>query len=71
MSEGSVFVRGDGRCCAKYTDARGKTKYLYGKSNPEVRKKLRQALKDRDEGITPGDGKVTVAAFLDLWLGPV
>jgi len=68
MSEGSVFARADGRACAKYTDAKGKTRYLYGKSKPEVRRKLRQALKDRDEGVTPGDGKVTVAAFLDLWL---
>jgi integrase len=68
MSEGSVFVREDGRACAKYTDAKGKTRYLYGKSKPEVRRKLRQALKDKDEGITPGDGEVTVGAFLDLWL---
>jgi integrase len=68
MSEGSVFVRGDGRVCGKYTDANGKTRYLYGKNKTEVSRKLRQALKDRDEGITPGDGKVTVAAFLELWL---
>jgi hypothetical protein len=53
LSEGSVFVRADGRTCAKYTDAKGKTRYLYAKTKPEVRRKLRQALRDRDEGIIP------------------
>src|SRR5829696_8446546 len=47
MSEGSVFVRGsDGRACATYKDARGKTRYLYAKTKPEVRRKLRQALRE-------------------------
>jgi integrase len=65
MSEGSVFVRGsDGRACATYKDARGKTRYLYAKTKPEVRRKLRQALKDRDEGIIP-PSKMTVGALLD------
>ena len=68
MSEGSVFVRGsDGRACAVYKDAKGKTRYLYAKTKPEVRRKLRQALKDRDEGIIP-PSKMTVGSLLDEWL---
>jgi integrase-like protein len=68
MSEGSVFVRGsDGRACATYKDAQGKTRYLYAKTKAEVRRKLRQALKDRDDGIVPAP-KMTVGALLDEFL---
>ena len=66
MSEGSVFQRADGRWAAKYRDASGKWRYLYRKSKGEARKALRQALKDRDEGVSPTS--VTVGAFLDSWL---
>jgi hypothetical protein len=52
-AEGSVYQRKDGRWVAQYKDARGKTRYLYRKSKGEARKALRQALKDRDEGIIP------------------
>jgi uncharacterized protein YcgL (UPF0745 family) len=47
VSEGSVFVRGDGRVCAVYKDAKGQTRYLYAKTKTEVRRKLRQALSQR------------------------
>ncbi len=60
-------MRGDGRVCAVYKDARGKTKYLYAKTKKEVRRKLRQALKDRDEGIIP-PSKMTIGNLLDEWL---
>lgn len=66
MSEGSVFQRADGRWAAKYRDASGKWRYLYRKSKGEARKALRQALKDRDEGVSPTS--ITVGAFLDSWL---
>ena len=39
MSEGSVFMRGDGRVCAVYKDAKGKTHYLYAKTKPETRRR--------------------------------
>jgi hypothetical protein len=68
MSEGSVFVRGsDGRACATYKDARGKTRYLYARTKPEVRRKLRQALRDRDDGFIP-PFRMSVAALLEEWL---
>ncbi len=40
--------------------------HLYRKSKGEARKALRQALKDRDEGVSPTS--ITVGAFLDSWL---
>jgi integrase len=66
VSEGSVFQRSDGRWVAKYRDAEGKWRYIYRKSKTEARQALRQALKDRDEGISPNS--LTVGAFLDSWL---
>ncbi len=69
MSEGSVYQRRDGRWVAKYKDARGTWRYIYRKTKAEARQALRQALKDRDEGISPN--KITVSAFLDSWLEEV
>jgi integrase len=66
VSEGSVFQRADGRWAAKYRDASGKWRYLYRKNKGEARKALRQALKDRDEGVSPTT--ITVGAYLDSWL---
>jgi integrase len=68
VSEGSVFVRGsDGRACAVYRDTKGKTRYLYAKTKTEVRRKVRQALRDRDEGIIP-PSKMNVGNLLAEWL---
>jgi hypothetical protein len=53
VSEGSVFQRKDGHWCAKYEDAKGKTRYLYRKMKAEAKQALRQALRDRNEGIVP------------------
>jgi integrase len=66
VSEGSVFQRADGRWAAKYKDAEGTWRYVYRKSKAEAKRALRQALKDRDEGISPN--KMTVAAYLGSWL---
>ena len=65
MSEGSVFQRADGRWVAKYKDAKGMWRYIYRKCKGEAKQALRQALKDRDDGISPN--KMTVAAYLDSW----
>ena len=67
MSEGSVFRRKDGRYVGKWKDATGKWCYLYRTSKGEARKALRQALKDRDEGIIPAS-KTTLNGLLDSWL---
>jgi hypothetical protein len=67
MSEGSVFQRKDGKWCAKWKNATGKWRYLYRSSEAEAKRALRQALKDRDEGIIP-PSKMSVGNLLDLWL---
>jgi integrase len=66
-TEGSVYQRKDGRWVAQYTDAKGKTRYLYRKTKTEAKKALRQALKDRDDNYVPAD-KITVGMYLDEWM---
>ncbi|MDP9457946.1 MAG: hypothetical protein CYG60_01700 [Actinobacteria bacterium] len=65
-TESSVFKRKDGKWCAKHKDASGKWKYLYRKTKGEAREALREALKDREDGIDPSD--LTVNAALEAWL---
>jgi hypothetical protein len=62
-----VFQRKDGRWCGKWEDSKGKTRYLYRKSKSEAKQALRQALKDRDDGIIPAS-RMTVGNLLDQWL---
>ena len=66
MSEGSVYQRKDGRWVVKWKDINGKWRYLYRKSKTKARLALRQALKDRDEGIVPAS-KMTLNDLLDSW----
>jgi len=67
MTDGSVFQRKDGRWCAKYQDARGKTRYLYRRTKAEAKTALRAALADRDNSIVP-PSKVTVGVVVEGWL---
>ena len=67
MSEGSVFRRKDGKWCGKYRDASGKWRYLYRKSKTETKQALREALRDRDDNITPAE-KMTLHDALQQWL---
>lgn len=64
VSEGSIYQRKDGRWCAQYRDAKDKTRYLYRKTKAEVKKALREALKDRDDGFVPAD-RLTVGLYID------
>lgn len=69
--EGSIYKRRDGRWCGKYTDAYGKTRYVYGKTKTEVRVKLTKAIADKDTGIVYDAGTLTVGKFFDRWLDSI
>jgi hypothetical protein len=58
VGEGSVFQRKDGRWCAKYEDAKGKTRYIYRKTKGEAKQALRHALKDRDNSATFAERRI-------------
>lgn len=71
---GSIRQRPDGRWEARYTVGRdpgtGKQvqKSVYGDTEREVRKKLTQATAAIDEGTYMEPSKLTVGAWLDIWL---
>jgi integrase len=70
VSEGSVFQRKDGRWVGKWKDANGKWRYLYRQSKAKAKQALREALRDRDEGIVPAS-KMSVGKLLDSWLDDI
>jgi len=69
--EGSIGQRSDGRWQARYVFYEGgirRRKTIYGRTREQVAKALRAALEDRDVGVVPVDGRLTVGGFLRLWL---
>jgi integrase len=69
--DGSVYWSKDGRCIGEYNDAKGKRRYVSGKTKAEVRAKLRKALADQEEGIACDCENLTVGLYLDRWLDSV
>lgn len=71
---GTIRKRSDGRWEARFTTGRdpgtGKQiqKSVYGATQSEVRKKLQQATTSIDEGVYIQPSKLTVAAWLDIWV---
>jgi integrase len=51
------------------TPAGRKRKVLYAKSQAEARRKLTEALANRDKGITYDSENLTVGEYLERWLG--
>ena len=74
QGSGSIRQRKDGTWEARYTVGRdpgtGKQiqKSAYGKTQADVRKKLQQAAVDIENGVYAEPSKMTLAAWLDIWL---
>ncbi|WP_222272458.1 tyrosine-type recombinase/integrase [Modestobacter marinus] len=70
--EGSIFRRKDGTWSAElsYRDDYGslKRRTVYGKTQAEVRTKLRDARERAESGAPVKDASMTVAAWLDEWI---
>lgn len=66
---GSVYQRKDGRWMGEYTDADGKRRYVSGKNKNEVKAKLKEAIKNAEEGITPQN--ILFGDYLDQWLDSI
>ena len=65
--EGSIYQRKDGRWVAKYRDeAMAKPQYLYGSTEAEVRRKLRDWKKQMARGLTACK-KVFFRDYADNW----
>jgi len=71
---GTIRQRSDGRWEARYTvgrdpgTGRQKQKSIYGDTQSEVRKKLAQVVADIDNGVYAEPMKLTVGAWLDIWV---
>jgi integrase len=69
--EGSIFRRGDGRWTAQlsYEDETGQAKRrtVYGRTQAEVRAKLREARQRVEGGEPVKDASITLATWLDDW----
>jgi len=72
--EGSIRQRPDGRWEARYTYRQGyksESKSIYGKTQEEVRKKLQKVLADINYGAHIEDTKITVGAWLEIYLNDI
>ena len=72
--EGTIVERGNGGFCAAFTVGRkpnGKIdrRWIYGKTQDDVRRRLNRAIKDRDDGVRLPSRRFTVGAYLKDWLG--
>ena len=66
--EGSIYQRKDGRWVAKYKDDHmSRPHYLYGKTETEVKRKLRALKRDTAHGIIESK-KVYFSDYADKWL---
>lgn len=67
-NEGSIYRRSDGRWCAAISVDHGRRKFFYGKTRQEVASRLTAALRNRQLGVPPSDGRQTVGQYLTDWL---
>ena len=66
--EGSIRQRSTGRWEARYRAADGRPRSIYARTRQDAAQRLREALREREQGIVPADQRVTLAAYLDDWL---
>ena len=67
--EGSIYQRAsDGIWVGAVSLEGGKRRVIYGRTQREVRQKVRELHAEVDEGVTAGAARVTVGAYLDTWL---
>lgn len=66
--EGSIYQRKDGRWVAKYRDeSMSKPHYLYGKTETEVKRKLRELKRDAARGVAECK-KALFGDYVEKWL---
>lgn len=67
--DGSIYQReSDGRWVASITLPNGKRKSFYGKTRKATNDKLREAMREIDQGVDLSGPRLTVAQYLQQWL---
>ncbi len=70
--EGSIRKRpGEERWEARYVDAEGNRRSLYGKTRQEVVRRLANARRDREQGLPGLNERQTIGTYLATWLEKV
>ncbi len=71
-SEGSIFLRKDGRWCSAvdlgWENGKRKRKYLYGETRKSVADLLNKSLRDKALGLPVAMERQTVSQFCEHWL---
>ncbi len=63
---GSVYQRKDSRYVGEYTDVDGKRRFVSGKNKNAVKAKLKEAIKNKEDGVTAQS--LLFGDYLDQWL---
>jgi integrase len=75
QGEGSIFQAQDGRWRAVvdlgWQNGKRHRQYLSGNTRKEVQDKLKIALREQQQGVTPAPQRQTVGQFLETWLRDV
>jgi hypothetical protein len=66
--EGSIRQRPSGSWEARYRDVDGLQRSIVARDRNEVARRLRNAPRERDQGIRPLDYRLTTGAYLEDWL---
>src|SRR5215472_16834506 len=66
--EGTIVKRTDGRWAGAISLHDGRRKWLYGKTQQEVARKLAAVRRDRDSGLPVTSDRRTVEDYLESWL---
>ena len=69
--EGTIVKRSDGRWTAALSLDGGKRKFFYGKTQQEVKDKLRAARRALDDGLPVSSDRQKVGHYLERWLQEV
>src|SRR5436309_6689916 len=67
-NEGSIYQRSDGRWAATVSLGNGRRRSFYGKTRQEVARRLNNALKAVQDGLTLPQERETVRHYLEGWL---
>ena len=65
---GSIRQRANGSWEGRYTDPNGQQRSVYGKTQKEVTKKLKDVQHEVDTGSWINPSKMTVGEWLDIWI---
>lgn len=66
--DGTTYQRKDGRWSGEITLPDGKRRQVYGRSEAEIKTKLKKLVDDFEETKRPKDGPETLGAYLQEWL---